>query len=165
MRDTSANRPETVSSGRETVPDPRGRIAQIGESAAKASIFPSGGDPLTASLAERVPKLLRRRGLGPETDPEESDPLLRDQPWLAGLYAASINGRVAFGSNAKASALWPVRAVRLFPASACMRVSPCLPGTVSDWNVLCEGSSRMTSRHPEKRFSIVGKVFVLDNPR
>jgi hypothetical protein len=55
---------------------------------------------LTACLAERIVKLLQRRGLGPETDPEESDPLLRDQPWLAGLYAASVSGRVAFGPNA-----------------------------------------------------------------
>ena len=55
---------------------------------------------LTASLAERIPKMLRRRGLGPDSDPEESDPLLREQPWLAGLYAASISGRTAFGPNA-----------------------------------------------------------------
>lgn len=62
------------------------------------------GDPgiarLTASLAERIPKMLLRRGLGPDSDPEESDPLLRDQPWLAGLYAASVSGRTAFGPNA-----------------------------------------------------------------
>ena len=31
---------------------------------------------------------------------EESDPLSRDQPWLAGLYAASVLGRTAFGPNA-----------------------------------------------------------------
>ena len=55
---------------------------------------------LTASLAERIPAMLQRRGLGPEADPEESDSLRRDQPWLAGLYAASIQGRVAFGPNA-----------------------------------------------------------------
>ena len=30
---------------------------------------------LTASLAERIPKLLQLRSLGPEGDPEESDPL------------------------------------------------------------------------------------------
>src|SRR3989442_7296184 len=29
------------------------------------------------------------------SDPEESDPLLRDQPWLAGLYAASVRGKFA----------------------------------------------------------------------
>jgi len=55
---------------------------------------------LTASLAERIPALLQRRGLGPEAEPEESDSLRRDEPWLAGLYAASIQGRVAFGPNA-----------------------------------------------------------------
>ena len=55
---------------------------------------------LTTSLAERIPKLLRRRGLGPDSDPEECDPLSRDQPWLAGLYAASVFGKTAFGPNA-----------------------------------------------------------------
>ena len=55
---------------------------------------------LTASLAERIPKMLLRRGLGPGSDPEEADPLLRDQLWLAGLYAASVSGRTAFGPNA-----------------------------------------------------------------
>jgi len=55
---------------------------------------------ITASLAERIPEFLQRRGLGPESDPEESDPLSRDQPWLAGLYAASVFGKVAFGPNA-----------------------------------------------------------------
>ena len=55
---------------------------------------------LAALLAERIPKFLLRRGLGPDSDPEEADPLLRDQPWLARLYAASVSGRVAFGPNA-----------------------------------------------------------------
>jgi hypothetical protein len=55
---------------------------------------------LTASLAERIPALLQRRGMGAEADPEESDSLRRDEPWLAGLYAASISGRVAYGPNA-----------------------------------------------------------------
>ena len=55
---------------------------------------------LTVLLAERIPKLLRRRGLGPEANPEESDPLLRDEPWLAGLYAASVTGRIATGPDA-----------------------------------------------------------------
>ena len=55
---------------------------------------------LTASLAEGIKKLLLRRGLGPDSDPEESDPLCRDQPWLAGLYAAAVSGRVAFGPHA-----------------------------------------------------------------
>ena len=55
---------------------------------------------LTATLAERMTKLLQRRGLGPDSDPEESDPLSRDQPCLAGLYAAAVSGKVAFGPNA-----------------------------------------------------------------
>jgi len=50
---------------------------------------------VTASLAKAITDFLRRRGLGPERDREESDPLSRDQPWLAGLYAASVLGRIA----------------------------------------------------------------------
>ena len=55
---------------------------------------------LTASLAQRITKLIERRGLGPDSDPEESDSLRRDQPWLAGLYAAAVSGRTAYGPNA-----------------------------------------------------------------
>ena len=55
---------------------------------------------VTALLAERITKFLSERGLGPESDREESDPLSRDQPWLAGLCAASVLGRTAFGSDA-----------------------------------------------------------------
>jgi hypothetical protein len=55
---------------------------------------------LAESLAERIPKFFERRGLGPESDAEESDPLARDEPWLARLYAASISGRAAFGAKA-----------------------------------------------------------------
>jgi hypothetical protein len=56
-------------------------------------------EQLAAALAERISKFLLRRGLGPDSDPEEADPLSRDQPWLARIYAASVSGRVAFGSN------------------------------------------------------------------
>ena len=52
------------------------------------------------TLAERISKFLLRRGLGPDADPDEADPVSRDQPWLARLYAASVAGRVAFGPNA-----------------------------------------------------------------
>jgi Putative transposase len=55
---------------------------------------------LAASLAERIPKFLQYRGLGQDSNPEESDPFSRGEPWLSGLYAASVSGRVAFGSNA-----------------------------------------------------------------
>jgi hypothetical protein len=55
---------------------------------------------LTQCLAERIPKFLDRRGLGPDSDPEESDSLCRDEPWLAGLYAAAVSGKTAYGPNA-----------------------------------------------------------------
>lgn len=44
---------------------------------------------LVAMLADRIPALLKRRGLDLRA-PEQSDPLSRDEPWLAGLYAASV---------------------------------------------------------------------------
>jgi hypothetical protein len=47
----------------------------------------------------RVERLLERRSLGPQADPELADPLQRDQPLLAELYGASISGRVATGSR------------------------------------------------------------------
>jgi len=51
-------------------------------------------------LAQRITKLVARRGLGPESDPEESDSLRRDEPFLAGLYASAVWGRTAYGPAA-----------------------------------------------------------------
>jgi len=42
-------------------------------------------------------RLLERRGLGPQADFEEADSLSRDQPLLAELYNASVQGRIAVG--------------------------------------------------------------------
>ncbi|MBN1568991.1 MAG: transposase [Acidobacteria bacterium] len=50
--------------------------------------------------ARRIIRLLERRGLGPQADPDEADPLLRDQPLLAELYNASVQGRIATGPRA-----------------------------------------------------------------
>ena len=56
---------------------------------------------LAQALAQRVRALLKRRGLNsPQPDTEDSDPLTRDQPWLAEVYAGSICGRLATGVNA-----------------------------------------------------------------
>lgn len=55
---------------------------------------------LTQTLAEQISMFLDRRGLGPDSDPQESDTLRRDDPWLAGLYAAALSGRTAYGPNA-----------------------------------------------------------------
>ena len=61
-------------------------------------------DAEVASVADRVhlrvARLLERRGLGPNADPEEADTLQRDQPLLAQLYGASVSGRVATGPRA-----------------------------------------------------------------
>jgi hypothetical protein len=43
---------------------------------------------------------LERRGLGPNADPMEADPLAREEPVLAALAAASLEGRVATGPRA-----------------------------------------------------------------
>jgi hypothetical protein len=51
-------------------------------------------------IATRLMRLLERRGLGPDADPSEADPLSLEQPLLASLYAASIAGRVATGPRA-----------------------------------------------------------------
>lgn len=56
---------------------------------------------LVELLAKRIPALLRRRGVDTtQADDEESDRLARDQPWLSEVYAASVCGRIATGSEA-----------------------------------------------------------------
>jgi Putative transposase len=58
---------------------------------------------LTQTLAIRIRAFLQQRGLGPNSDPEESDPLSRTEPWLAGLYAASVRGKVVSGAHRRAT--------------------------------------------------------------
>ncbi len=48
-------------------------------------------------VAEKVESLLKRRGLGPDDDPD--DTLSLDEPSLALLYSASVQSRVAAGPN------------------------------------------------------------------
>ncbi|NWG14819.1 MAG: transposase, partial [Acidobacteria bacterium] len=48
-------------------------------------------------LHRRVAKLMEKRGLGPQADPDEADTLRRDEPLLAELYSAAVSGRVATG--------------------------------------------------------------------
>ena len=55
---------------------------------------------VTTRIARRILALLERRGLGPQADPDEADPLRRDQPLLAELYGASVHGRIATGPRA-----------------------------------------------------------------
>jgi hypothetical protein len=47
--------------------------------------------------AGRILRRLERRGLREDSPPEEADPLARDNPLLARLYAASVQGRRAQG--------------------------------------------------------------------
>jgi hypothetical protein len=51
-------------------------------------------------VARRIARLLERRGLGPEADPSEVDPLAEDEPLLAQLYGASVASRIATGRRA-----------------------------------------------------------------
>jgi hypothetical protein len=54
----------------------------------------------TAKMVKNIQRLLDRRGLGPDCDPEEADRLMLEQPLLAELYSASVQGRVAAGPGA-----------------------------------------------------------------
>lgn len=54
----------------------------------------------TAPQLHKFLCLAERRGLGPQADPEEADPLLQEQPLLAELYSASVQGRIASGPRA-----------------------------------------------------------------
>src|SRR5881397_3722339 len=48
----------------------------------------------------RGTRVLDRRGLGPETDADQADPLSLDEPLLAELSGASVLGRAATGPRA-----------------------------------------------------------------
>ena len=51
-------------------------------------------------FTRRLARVLNRRGLGPETDADQADPLSLDEPLLAELSGASVLGRVATGPRA-----------------------------------------------------------------
>jgi len=51
-------------------------------------------------ITQRIMRLLERRGLGPQANPDEADPLIQAQPLLAELYSASVQGRIATGPRA-----------------------------------------------------------------
>jgi hypothetical protein len=74
-------------------------IGDIGEIVFRRMAPPT--DAEVARVADRVhrsvARLLERRGLGAQVDPEETDTFQQDQPLLAELYGASISGRVATG--------------------------------------------------------------------
>jgi len=61
-------------------------------------------DPDVAAVAEttsrRTQALLTRKGIDASSNEEDEDPLMRDTPWLAGLYAHGVRGRIATGPNA-----------------------------------------------------------------
>jgi hypothetical protein len=47
-------------------------------------------------VAQAVPAMLKRRGLEQGNgEAEDSDKLVCEDPWLAGVYAASVTGRIA----------------------------------------------------------------------
>ncbi len=55
---------------------------------------------ITKQIAKRIERLIKRRGLGPDCEPAQADPLATNHPELASLYAASVRGRVARGPRA-----------------------------------------------------------------
>jgi hypothetical protein len=48
------------------------------------------------TTSRRTQALLTKKGIGASSD---EDPLMRDTPWLAGLYAHGVRGRIATGPN------------------------------------------------------------------
>ena len=74
------------------------------EGAVRFRPLPPPDDDEVERVARRVARglarLLERRGLGPEADPSEADPLGDEEPLLAVLYAASLAGRAAMGPRA-----------------------------------------------------------------
>ena len=60
-------------------------------------------DPDVAAIAEttsrRAKALLMKKGIGASSGEEDEDPLMRDKPWLAGLYAHGVRGGIATGPN------------------------------------------------------------------
>ena len=52
------------------------------------------------SVSRAIARLIEKRGLGRDSDPDESDPISRDEPLLAALYSASVRGRIATGPRA-----------------------------------------------------------------
>jgi len=50
-----------------------------------------------ADTVRRITRALERAGLGDDDDLDSTDPLARDDPALAALYAAAVQGRVAIG--------------------------------------------------------------------
>jgi len=51
-------------------------------------------------IHRRVMRLMKRRDIDRDADPDEADPLRRDEPLLAELYSTSVAGRVATGPRA-----------------------------------------------------------------
>jgi hypothetical protein len=54
---------------------------------------------LAELAAQRVESLLKRRGLGPEAETAEADPLSGTDPGMASLLANSVRRKIAAGSN------------------------------------------------------------------
>jgi len=55
---------------------------------------------VTRSIARAIARLLERRSLAPDADPDETDPVSRDEPLLAAISSASVRGRIAIGPRA-----------------------------------------------------------------
>ncbi len=55
---------------------------------------------VVGQVARRITRLLERRGLGPDADPSEGDPLAEGEPLLAQIYGASVASRIATGRRA-----------------------------------------------------------------
>ena len=54
---------------------------------------------LATILSQRVQSLLKRRGLGPEADPQMADPLSQKADGMPALLANSVRRKIAVGSH------------------------------------------------------------------
>jgi hypothetical protein len=67
---------------------------------------------VVTQVARRIAHLLERRGLGPESDPLEADPLAEEQPLLAQLYGASAAASPPVAARASACCAWATASIR-----------------------------------------------------
>jgi hypothetical protein len=57
-------------------------------------------ESIVRTTAGGIFRLLQRRGLGADADPDQADPVTRDEGLMAALYSASVRGRIATGPRA-----------------------------------------------------------------
>ena len=122
---------------------------------------------MTRSIARGIARLLERRGLAPDADPEEIDPLARDEPLLAALYSTSVRGGIPTGPRAGQAVLRVDDRIDVeqLPASGSQRCAS-IGGVSLHANVAVPARDRLRSElvsyvltvEDPKRFTISGTI-------